>query len=118
PTEPSPAGTAAPMRGAPTLMVGPRERRFILRLPAGYDGKKPWPVIFAFHGAGNQDATTFDTKFGFRAENGNKAVLVFGEALPRPQGGRSWMVNTPANMEYMDALVAWLKGNVCKIGRA
>jgi poly(3-hydroxybutyrate) depolymerase len=88
-------------------------RKYILRLPATYDGKKPWPVIFAFHGAGGQDATTFDTKFGFRAANGDKAVLVFGEALPRPQGGRSWMIDTAANMAYMDAVIDWLKENVC-----
>jgi poly(3-hydroxybutyrate) depolymerase len=94
-------------------MVGTVHRRFILRLPEAYDGKKPWPVIFAFHGAGGQDATTFDTKFGFKAANGDKAVLLFGEALPRPQGGRSWMVDTAANMAYIDAVIAWLQANVC-----
>jgi poly(3-hydroxybutyrate) depolymerase len=107
------AGKAAPAQGYHTIMVGAMARKYILRLPATYDGKKPWPVIFAFHGAGGQDATTFDTKFGFRAANGDKAVLVFGEALPRPQGGRSWMIDTAANMAYMDAVIAWLKENVC-----
>jgi polyhydroxybutyrate depolymerase len=107
------AGKAAPAQGYHTIMVGAMARKYILRLPTSYDGKKPWPVIFAFHGAGGQDATVFDTKFGFRAANGEKAVLVFGEALPRPQGGRSWMVDTAANMAYMDALIAWLKDNVC-----
>jgi polyhydroxybutyrate depolymerase len=107
------AGKAAPMQGYHDLMVGASRRRFIIRLPGSYDGKKAWPVIFAFHGAGGQDATTFDTKFGFRAANGERAVLVFGEALPRPQGGRSWMIDTAANMAYIDALVAWLDANVC-----
>ena len=107
------SGKPAPAQGYHTIMVGTLARKYILRLPASYDGKKPWPVIFAFHGAGGQDATTFDTKFGFRAANGDKAVLVFGEALPRPQGGRSWMVDTAANMAYMDAVIAWLKDNVC-----
>jgi polyhydroxybutyrate depolymerase len=106
-------GKAAPMQGYHDLMVGETKRRFIIRLPGSYDGKKAWPVIFAFHGAGGQDATTFDTKFGFRAANGERAVLVFGEALPRPQGGRSWMVDTAANMAYMDTLIAWLDTNVC-----
>jgi polyhydroxybutyrate depolymerase len=107
------AGKPAPAQGYHTIMVGTLARKYILRLPSTYDGKKPWPVIFAFHGAGGQDATTFDTKFGFRAANGEKAVLVFGEALPRPQGGRSWMIDTAANMAYMDAVIAWLKDNVC-----
>jgi poly(3-hydroxybutyrate) depolymerase len=115
-TTPSEACTMAkgpPADGYHTIMAADKQRRFILRLPPTYDGKKPWPVIFAFHGAGDQDATTFDTKFGFKAENGSKAVLVFGEALPRPQGGRSWMIDTAANMAFMDAVVAWLKSNVC-----
>jgi poly(3-hydroxybutyrate) depolymerase len=115
-TTPSDACTMAkgpPADGSHTIMAAGHLRRYILRLPPGYDGKKPWPVIFAFHGAGNQDATTFDTGFGFKAANGSKAVLVFGEALPRPQGGRSWMIDTAANMAFMDALVDWLKSNVC-----
>jgi polyhydroxybutyrate depolymerase len=113
PSEACGAGKPQPPEGYHDLMVADLQRRFIIRYPAGYDGKKPWPVIFAFHGAGGQDATTFDKGFGFRAANGDKAVLVMGEALPRPQGGRSWMINTPANMAYMDALIAWLKSNVC-----
>jgi poly(3-hydroxybutyrate) depolymerase len=106
-------GKPAPAQGYHDIQVGALARKYILRLPTTYDGKKPWPVIFAFHGAGGQDATTFDKGFGFRAANGEKAVLVFGEALPRPQGGRSWMIDTAANMAYMDALIDWLKSNVC-----
>jgi len=106
-------GKPAPAQGYHNIQVGSLARKYILRLPSTYDGKKPWPVIFAFHGAGNQDATKFDTGFGFKAANGEKAVLVFGEALPRPSGGRSWMVDTAANMAYMDALIDWLKNNVC-----
>jgi poly(3-hydroxybutyrate) depolymerase len=106
-------GKAPPMQGYHTIQVGAAMRKYILRLPAAYDGKKPWPVIFAFHGAGGQDATTFDNGFGFKAANGDKAVLVFGEALPRPAGGRSWMIDTAANMAFMDALIEWLKNNVC-----
>jgi polyhydroxybutyrate depolymerase len=106
-------GKPAPEQGYHTIQVGALSRKYILRLPSIYDGKKPWPVIFAFHGAGGQDATTFDKGFGFKAANGEKAVLVFGEALPRPQGGRSWMVDTAAGMAYMDAVIDWLKSNVC-----
>jgi poly(3-hydroxybutyrate) depolymerase len=115
-TTPSAACSMAagpPTQGSQTMKVGALTRRYILRLPAAYDGKKPWPVIFAFHGAGNQDATRFDTGFGFKAANGDKAVLVFPEALPRPSGGRSWMIDTQANLAFMDALIEWLKANVC-----
>ena len=77
-------GGPVPAEGLHTLKVGAMNRRFFLRLPAGYDGKTPAPVIFGFHGAGNKDAAWFDTNTGLRRENEDKAVLVFGESLFRP----------------------------------
>jgi poly(3-hydroxybutyrate) depolymerase len=103
--------------GYHTLMVGARPRRFFLRLPADYDGKKAWPVIFAFHGAGNKDGNWFDTHTGLRAQNEAHAVLVFGESLYRPGSTteRSWQDEgqLPDNLAYVDATLAWLKKNVC-----
>ncbi len=110
-------GGPVPAEGLHTLKVGAMNRRFFLRLPATYDGKTPGPVIFAFHGAGNKDATWFDTHTGLRRENEDKAVLVFGESLFRPgsTSERSWQDEgqLPDNLAYIDATVAWLRSNVC-----
>ena len=110
-------GGAVPAEGLHTLKVGARDRRFFLRLPAGYDGKTPGPVIFGFHGAGNKDAAWFDTHTGLRRENEDKAVLVFGESLFRPGSTteRSWQeeAQLPDNLAYIDATVAWLRANLC-----
>jgi polyhydroxybutyrate depolymerase len=126
-TSPPPAGERAsvacgkggpvPAEGLHTLKVGAMNRRFFLRLPASYDGKTPAPVIFGFHGAGNKDATWFDTHTGLRRENEDKAVLVFGESLFRPgsTSERSWQEEEqlPDNLAYIDATVVWLRDNVC-----
>ncbi|MEU3183466.1 ferulic acid esterase [Streptomyces sp. NPDC006923] len=41
-----------------TLTSGGRERTYQLHLPAGYTGKRDWPVVLAFHGRGNTGAGT------------------------------------------------------------
>ena len=120
---PNPAATASeacgkglepPEEGIQNIQAAGIGRRFMLRIPDTYDGQKPWPVIFAFHGAGNQDATTFDRSFGFRAENESKAVLVFPESLTN-NGSHTWMTLSqhPSNVAFVDAMVAWLKEKLC-----
>ena len=111
------AGAMAPEGGIHTLQAAGLQRRFLLRLPPGYDNKKPWPVIFAFHGAGNQNATSFENRIiGFKRVVENDAVLVYGESLERPNGnGRSWQAEEqlPANLAYIDAIMEWLSERVC-----
>ncbi|MFE4533582.1 alpha/beta hydrolase family esterase [Streptomyces scopuliridis] len=51
---PQPPGTSAPH----TISSGGRDRTYQLHLPAGYTGKRDWPVILAFHGRGNTGAGT------------------------------------------------------------
>src|SRR5439155_9935303 len=65
--------------GYQNLTVTGKARKFIIRVPKSYDGKHAFPVIFAFHGRGS-DATSFDTKFGFRAAAGDTNILVMAEA--------------------------------------
>ena len=36
-----------------TLDVGGRERHYLVHVPKDYDGRKPWPVVLAFHGGGS-----------------------------------------------------------------
>lgn len=101
-----------PAEGFHDLQVGVETRRFILRLPSGYDGKKPWPVIFVFHGAG-QSAGYFDGNTDLRAQTEEKAVLVFPDGPVKPDGRRSWVFRSADNVIFVDALLAWLKKNLC-----
>jgi polyhydroxybutyrate depolymerase len=106
-------GLPVPMEGVQQLMVGAMNRKFFLRLPAAYDGKKPWPVVFAFHGAGNKSAAWFDTNTDLRAQLEEKAVLLFPEGPAKPDGSLSWVYLSPENVLFADAMVDWLKKTLC-----
>lgn len=106
------AALAVPAEGAHEIPVAGEARKFLLRLPAAYDGKKPWPVLFIFHGAG-QSASYFDGNTDLRAQTEEKAVLVFPDGPVKPDGRRSWVYRSPDNVLFVDALVQWLKANLC-----
>jgi polyhydroxybutyrate depolymerase len=106
-------GLPVPMEGVHQLMVGAMNRKFFLRLPSTYDGKKPWPVIFAFHGAGNKSAAWFDTNTDLKAQTEEKAVLLFPEGPAKPDGSLSWVYLSPENVLFADAMVDWLKKTLC-----
>src|SRR6185436_576632 len=114
PSSPSACGAtlAVPAEGAHEIPVNGEARKFLLRLPSSYDGKKPWPVLFIFHGAG-QSASYFDGNTDLRAQTEEKAVLVFPDGPVKPDGRRSWVYRSPDNVLFVDALVAWLKANLC-----
>src|SRR4051812_9045662 len=106
-------GLPAQMEGVHDIMVGAMPRKFFLRVPSTYDGKKPWPVIFGFHGAGNKSAGWFDTNTDLRPKTEEKAVLLFPEGALRGPGDLSWVFMSPDNVLFVDAMLAWLKQNVC-----
>jgi polyhydroxybutyrate depolymerase len=106
-------GLPVPMEGVQQLMVGAMNRKFFLRLPSTYDGKKPWPVVFAFHGAGNKSAAWFDTNTDLKAQLEEKAVLLFPEGPAKPDGSLSWVYLSPENVLFADAMVDWLKKTLC-----
>jgi poly(3-hydroxybutyrate) depolymerase len=106
-------GLPVPLEGVHELTVGAMKRRFFLRLPSSYDGKKPWPVVFAFHGAGNKSASWFDTNTDLRPQLEEKAVLLFPEGPAKPDGTLSWVYLSPENVLFTDAMIEWLKTNVC-----
>jgi poly(3-hydroxybutyrate) depolymerase len=106
-------GKPAPSEGLHEITVGAAQRKFFLRIPGGYDGQKAWPVIFAFHGAGNKSAAWFDTNTDLRSVSEEKAVLVFGEGARRPDGTLSWVHLSPDNVLFVDAMIDWLKQSAC-----
>jgi polyhydroxybutyrate depolymerase len=113
PTASEGCGKDAPKEGVHDLMVGGTNRRFFLRVPATYDGKKPWPVVFAYHGAGKKSASWFDTNTDLRPQLQDKAVLVFPEGPAKPDGLLSWVFMSDANVVFTDVMITWLKANLC-----
>ena len=110
---PSPLCAAgAPMpgpAGGQTVMATGKNRSFNLRLPAGYDGKKPLPVMFGFHGAGG-NASGFETgQWGALSRMvADKAIRIYPQGL-----GNGWSRDEQDDLKFMDALVAWLDTRLC-----
>ena len=111
---PSPACAGGAMSPGPngnqTLMDRGKNRSFIIRMPTGYDGKKPFPMFFGFHGAGG-GASGFETGAfgGVSRMLTDKAIRVFPQAF----GGNTWSRDEPDDVLYMDAVMEWMKTRIC-----
>jgi len=106
-------GALPPADGYQDITSNGQARRFITHLPASYDGTKTFPVIVVFHSLG-EDAHQFEkTKFNFPALAQETAVLVQMEALPITGGRQSFGSDTPEDVAYTNATIAWLKTAVC-----
>jgi polyhydroxybutyrate depolymerase len=115
PSDACASGAVKPADGYHDLQVGTEARRFLLHLPPAYDGRRAFPAIFTFHSKGD-DATQFDSvKFYYQAAAGAANVLVYMEALPDPSvgGARSFERDPVDDLVYADAVVQWLKVQVC-----
>jgi poly(3-hydroxybutyrate) depolymerase len=106
------ASVTPPADGYQDIMSNGEARRFVIHLPAGYDGTKTFPAIFVYHSLG-EDALQFEkSKFDFPALARETAVLVEMEAL-LVNNQRSFERDPPDDLVYTDTVVAWLESNVC-----
>jgi poly(3-hydroxybutyrate) depolymerase len=109
-------GTTVPA-GPQGLDVGGAMRHFVVRVPAGQDGRSPAPVVFSFHPFG-MNAQYMQS----RAPIGRawpEAFVLYPEGLPRGagSGGPAWQ-NRPAelgdrDLAFFDAMLAWLESRGC-----
>jgi polyhydroxybutyrate depolymerase len=117
------SGCAAPVgkSGKLSIPVAGAERRFLVRLPAGYDGKTPRPIIFGFHfigGSGEQ----FEEMSGLTGA-WPEAIVVYPEGLERSWpddpsiGGPGWQLTETElgerDLKFFDALRSWLLASYC-----
>ncbi len=106
------SGVTPPADGYQDITANAEARRFVVHLPAGYDGTKTFPAIFVYHSLG-EDALQFEkSKFNFPALAHETAVLVEMEGL-LVNGARDFERNPPDDLVYTDTVVAWLKAQVC-----
>ena len=110
---PGPAGTIE-------LKQGTMTRIFVVRVPAGYDGRTPLPIVIAFH-PGGMSAQYMQGRVPVHRV-WPEAIAVFPEGFPNIGGGRAslqpvWQ-RAPGDMEdrdlaYFDQMIAWLRANHC-----
>jgi poly(3-hydroxybutyrate) depolymerase len=96
--------------GTQTITSTGKMRTFIIRMPTGYDGKRPLPLLFGFHGAGG-GASSFEsgTWSGLGRMTADKAVRL----LPQAYGGNTWSRDEPDDVLFMDSIIKWLETRVC-----
>lgn len=105
-------GQALPLEGLKKFMVGATAREFYLHAPKGYVPTRPYPVVFAFHGASRSGADFQSTggTFAFRGVMGNEAILAFPNALPQGGGDTAWVRD---DLPFFDAVLADISATLC-----
>lgn len=98
------AVAASPGNQSITVQVGTQKRTCVVHLPAGYNGKRPLPLVIALHGSGGTGAgmastTGFDAmadKYGFIAAYPDGIVgknhgwnALFGKPIPGGHGAQT-----------------------------
>jgi poly(3-hydroxybutyrate) depolymerase len=98
-----------------------RSRRYILRLPKGYPGSHPWPLVLALHPNGSSAPYWDKTDGGaldIRTVLANDAVLVLAEAIEGnwrdySQPETSWPPRLESELLYFDAVLAQVQKELC-----
>jgi poly(3-hydroxybutyrate) depolymerase len=114
PSPPCAAGATVPAPdGYQTIMSGGRARRFLVRVPKSYDGKKPLPLVFALHGGG-ANGMSFETRIAaIKNAIGERAMFVYPDGLAASGGMITWARDFKDDLAFMDAVLVWWKEKVC-----
>jgi len=105
-----------PASGRYTIDVSGAAREYIIKMPAGYDNRRPYRLIFAFHGA-MYDAASVDAGgapspsgpyYGIEPLAGGSAIFVAGQAL---SGG--WSNTGGRDVAYVNAMITRFESTLC-----
>lgn len=91
-----------------TLSVGGADRTYFVRLPAGYDGTRAYPIVYQLHGC-SDSATREDNNVPVHRESGADAIVVRGRAA-----ASCWdTAETGPDVPYFDAMLEAVEGALC-----
>lgn len=102
--------------GNPRAMTGrlPSGRRYLMHLPRGYDARRPYPVLLAYHGR-SQQARDIQRYSGLDAAD---AVVLYpqGRSIRGPRGATAWEGTRDLPVDGKD--VAFTRELLATAGRA
>lgn len=103
--------SASPGFARANVMVDGKSRSYQLLVPAGYDGSKPLPLVFVFHGLGG-DGDEIRSYFSFEKESAGKALFVYPDGVAQSSvgGATGW---SESDLAFFDALLATIRGSHC-----
>jgi polyhydroxybutyrate depolymerase len=106
--------------GTIEIKQGTMTRIFVVRVPAGYTGRTPLPMVIAFH-PGGMSAQYMQGRVPVHRV-WPEAIAVFPEGFPNIDSGRGglqpvWQ-RAPGDMQdrdlaYFDQMIEWLRANHC-----
>lgn len=106
--------------GSRTIQSGSDNRSYMLRIPAGYDNKHPYPLVFAFHwnggsmgdvdGGGTSGYTWSYYGIREKADKSTDQKMIF----VTPQGiGNGWPNSGGRDLALVDNMLKLLKNDLC-----
>lgn len=98
-----------------TLDVAGVSRSYVLSIPDGYDSKKPFPVVFAWHGRLGTGAQ-FRAYSGVETASAGKAIFVYPNGLPvtANPADTGWDLTAGGrDVALFDALLTDVSKNLC-----
>lgn len=104
------AQTASAQDFSDTVNVGGVERSYLIHVPRGYDSKRSYPLVMAFHGLGMNGQLMYGMS-GLTGVADRKGFVV---VFPNAQGGR-WQDGLTAgndDVSYVEAMLAKLSRTV------
>jgi polyhydroxybutyrate depolymerase len=106
------AETASGFRDKLTLDLAGVKRTYAIGIPEGYDGRKSYPVIVAFHGDGGTGLSA-QASFKFEAAHATEAIFVYPDGLNKAWDLDTWDSSKNKDVLFIDALVAEVKRTSC-----
>ena len=103
--------------GDQTILSSNTSREYYLKLPAEYDNRNVYPIIFAFHGlGGNYNHYVGDESYNLESSVGEEAILVYPNALEY-DGATKWDViqwdDNNIDLAFFDDLYTFLEASLC-----
>ena len=94
--------------GTITITFSGASRKYILRVPDGYDSSHPYRLVFAFAESGSSAQSVADRSYFTMATRDSKNTIF---AAPDAVGGQgSW---SKTDVDLTDAIIAQLEGGLC-----
>lgn len=94
--------------GTITITVGGASRKYILRVPDGYDSSHPYRLVLAFAESGSSASSVASRNY-FTLATMDKTMTIFA-APDATDGAGTWSKN---DLAFVDAIVAQLEGDFC-----
>ncbi len=95
-------GLTAQQEFTETMETADGTRSYIVQLPSAYDGITKLPVVFVFHGLGDNAQNMTGTGFGILGEQEN-FIAVYPQGLEIPFLGNGWNNGTPVSATGFNA---------------